>query len=278
MRLRQFCFPAVIVLASASHHSELTAQTLPVRSGLIETQYVITSDTTSLIAIPETTYAAGGLFPLTDAGKATRYWGKNELAALQNLSASIATNHFSLYSEFVSDFLIIGGNWCRISFGGLLSKSDTNKTRDSTSAAVERFFGAGGNALINIAVPVVYARGKTGWGIDLILSPKIAADLPAMSTGVSTFTGSYDLGADVLVFVPSVNQKISIFGQARFSWVHGSGDFYRNLGLDSNFGNATLYLGVTINNAFRISAGSIILGPLRNSIPWQVGVQMIQVG
>ena len=218
------------------------------------------------------------LFPLHDSKSAALYWGKAELAALQNLNASISTDGLSVYSEFVSDFVVMWGTWFRVGFGALLSKSDSSKTGDSTSSAIQRFMGGGGNALLHVATPVWFVRGNTGWALDVLFAPKFVADLPALDASVTKFSGSVDTGVEVLFFIKSVQENFSFFAQGRISWIVGSGDFYRNLGLNAPFTNGTAMIGIDINNAFRVSAGTILFGPLTSRAPWQVGVQVLAGG
>jgi hypothetical protein len=304
MRIRPNYITLVAFFAAMCHHEVSPAQVLPMRFRVVpnsaaqETTQSIPPnkqrmslsgiDTTSInkpiesvlvtIKTKDPTRSAPLLFPLNDSTKTLLYWGKDELSALQNLNVSISTAGFSLYSEFVSDFLVIGGRWVRVGFGGLVSKSDTSKAKGATSSAIQRFMAGGGNALLQVATPILFARGTTGRGADLLLVLKLAADLPAVNADVTRFSGSVDVGVDLLGFISSVQEKFGFFGQVRLSVIAGGGDYYKNLGLSNKpFYAGTATIGVNINNAFRVSTGAILLGPLRHSAPWQIGAQLLAV-
>jgi hypothetical protein len=218
------------------------------------------------------------LFPLDDSSKTSVYWGKAELAALQNLNASISTDGFSLYSELVSDYFVVCGRWLRVGFGGLLSYSDTSKAKDSTSAAIQRLLGGGGNALLHLAAPILFYRGTGGWGADLVLAPKLTADLPALNADMTKFSGSIDLGVEEWFFISSVHEKFSFFLQGRLSVIVGTDEFHKNLGRSTDFGVVMITMGLNINNTIRLTAANIVGGPLAGSAPWRVGVQVLAGG
>jgi hypothetical protein len=219
-------------------------------------------------------------FPIEDTSSARGYFHSSGLATLQNVSLSATTGRFSIYTELVSDYMKIAGTLVRVSLGGQLVSVDSTDAGDSTAPAIQRFFGAGGNALLNFAVPVFvhimddsFARSM----FTVIFSPKVALDLPAMNADAKKATGNIDIGFDMLGFFPSVAEKFRFSFQPRVSWVVGSKDFYRNLGIGHSFGFGKLSVGIDVNDAIRICGAKAFFGPreIRDNAPWQVSVQLI---
>lgn len=227
-----------------------------------------------------------GWFPMKDTNKIKDFWGTSDLAALQNVNVSVSTNRFSLYTEFVSDYMVIWDRFVRVSFGGLVSRSDTSRRTDSTISSIDRFFGAGGNALLTLATPIWYYAGptyfnpangehETRWTFRVLLAPKLALDIPAVSGDVTELSGSADIGIEWLYYLRSFANRINFVAQGRFGWINGYDDFYRRLGRQGAFGTGTILLGLNLNNAIQIAASTIWLGPLRRDTPWHLTFQLM---
>jgi hypothetical protein len=214
---------------------------------------------------------------LRDTGSTAAYWNHDvSMATLQNLFVSYATDRYSIYTELVSDYLNIFGVYSRIGFGCLVAASDSSVTHDSTSAAVQRLVGGGGNFLIQVSTPFM-SFGGDRCSADGVFAPKFALDVPGANADGTEYSTSFDLGADLILTSASVSEKFRFFGQFRIGWIFGSGEFYRRLGLDAPFGAGKLLLGVDINNAVRVYATNVLVAPriLRDETVWQLGVQLL---
>ncbi len=217
------------------------------------------------------------LLPLRDTITTAAYWNHDvSMATLQSLAISYSTDRYSIYTELVSDYMNIFGAYSRIGFGCLVASSDSSGTHDSTSAAVQRLVGGGGNFLLQGSTPL-FSRLGDNWTTDVLLAPKLALDAPGANADVTRFTGSADVAVEAIATCSSVSEKFKFIADFRLGWIVGSGEFYRKLGLNGPFGAGKLLIGVDINNAVRVHATNVLVGPalLRDKTVWQLGVQLL---
>ena len=226
------------------------AQTIPIRTGELVSIQGMDGGTKPL---------PSNFFPLSNLAATKAYWGRSDVASLQNTSLAYSTDRFSIYSELVTDYWNLFGLYWRIGLGGLVANSDTSKTKDSTSASAQRFFAGGGNALLSFVTPLWSNKSlaKGGASLDFLLYPKIEFDIPGMSTEATKFNGSVDIGIEGIWSSPSVNDTFRFTIESRVGYATGSGQFYSNLGVDHPFGYAKALLGVDISNAFRITTAEM---------------------
>ncbi len=276
MKVRAPCF-GLLWLSIVAAILETAAQTLPFRTDGFNRLPADARQDSTRLRKEKLKDRLGVFLPLRDPITTAAYWNHEvSMATLQNLAISYSTDRYSIYTELVSDYLKISRVYSRIAFGCLVASSDSSGTHDSTSAAVQRLVGGGGNFLLQASTPVFSCRGED-WTADALLAPKCALDMPGANADITRFTGSVDVGVEAIVTCSSVSDRFMFTAQFRLGWIVGPGEFYRRLGRDAPFGAGKLLIGVDINNAVRVHATNVLVGPasLRDKTVWQLGIQLL---
>lgn len=226
-------------------------------------------------------------FPSADTQSLKFLYGNNGLSSLQNLNLSISSNRFSVYTELLSDYLKLPGvnRFVKIGFGGLLSSVDSTEKNDSTADALQRFFGAGGNAMLYCTLPVLnFDQGINKNYFRACFLGKIAADLPAVNSKVDKTTWNTDLGIELSGKFSTISDKFNFLLLSRAAFVYGTEDFINNLGLQAGskrtFGYISYYVGFDIKSTFRIGIFGIIAAPdvIKKNRKPQLSVQLLPFG
>jgi hypothetical protein len=183
----------------------------------------------------------------------------------------------------LQDYIFLGERFgiAKIGLSGIVSGS-----KDTAKTAAQNFFTAGGNASIYMRVPMYYFQSPNTLNPLVVLvefMPKVSFEIPGMNVWLKNFTYNFDLGFEPYATVATINKTMKFFGEARISFVTGSQEFYKTIGLapenQNSFWLGKWTVGLLINDEFKIvvSKGFKVKntpGELINNLPLAIGVQL----
>ncbi len=218
-----------------------------------------------------------------DTTLAKQYFGNEQLGIGNAVGFSYADSVASAYTELLQDYIYLGERFgiARIGLTGIVSGS-----KDTSKTAAQNFFTAGGNASIYMRVPLYYFHSQNTMSPLLTLVefiPKASFEVPGMNVWLKNFTYNFDLGIEPYATVATINETMKFYTEARISYVAGSQDFYKTIGLASenqkSFWMGKWSLGILINDQFKvvISKGFKFHNTpneLVNNLPLAIGVQL----
>lgn len=218
-----------------------------------------------------------------DTALARQYFGNDHLTIGNAVGFSYADSVASAYTELLQDYIFLGERLgiAKIGLSGIVSGS-----KDSAKTAAQNFFTAGGNASLYMRVPLYYFRSPNTMSPLLMLvefMPKVSFEIPGMNVWLKNFTYNFDLGIEPYATVATINDVMKFFGEARISYVTGSEEFYKTIGLASENRNSFWLgkwtVGLLINDEFKIvvSKGFKVKntpGELISNLPLAIGIQL----
>jgi hypothetical protein len=172
---------------------------------------------------------------------------------LNNTGFNIGNNTGSIYSELASGNLYA----VRVSLGTMVaSNSNDNRVEAKQEEALQRLQTYGGNAVLNIEYPLLYAhsRGNRSSLISRLVS-KGTADFPEFGTNTEDFAGSLSLGLDIYGDASLDNNSLRFFFNFNINEIYGTRVFKDNLGIDNSsfiFGQLTIGFVVAENLKFSL--------------------------
>jgi hypothetical protein len=195
----------------------------------------------------------------------------------------------SLYTELASDNLYLGGwaNYARLGFGSLVSKSSvTPADTAGVEAATDQFFQSGGNAVLFLQIPGVFALQSLKDSdtyfrrIDIYFSLRTGADVPAMGGAIEdpAFNGTASIIGEGVY--RAVTDDIRLFASSEAGLLWATNTFYENAGAERAGGRTWLplpvlkgFFGIEIGQTVRI--GATVGGSAVFKQPAKVSVQII---
>lgn len=166
---------------------------------------------------------------------------------LTNTGFNIGNNTGSIYSELVSGHMYI----FRVSLGAMVaSSSSSNSIQSKQEEAFQRLTTYGGNTVLSLEYPLLYAHTKNNQAIFLSrLISKGTADFPEFGTTSEAWAGSASFGIDLYADVATSNNKIRFFSNFNLNQYYGTTSFQENLGVDKDkFSFGQLKVGLTFSN------------------------------
>ena len=191
---------------------------------------------------------------------------------LPNLGVLGSSDRGVIYSELATDALF---DVIHVSFGTVLAAINDEVTQDEKN--ITRLLAGGGNAVLDMSLPLSYHRGKNG-STFFTLGGRLAGDSPALGNALDKAAGNASLYLDFYSEFSSLNRVLNFFVYLKASTYTGSDSFYKNLNLPNNqFEVGQLNLGITINQTFRISALIPLFSTYGNIVrqPVLIGAQLI---
>ena len=167
---------------------------------------------------------------------------------LTNTGFNIGKNTGSIYSELVSGFMYV----FRVSLGAMVaSSSSTDSIQSKQEEAFQRLTTYGGNTVLTLEYPLLYAHTKNNQAIFLSrLIAKGTADFPEFGTNSDNdWAGSASFGIDLYGDIATSDNRIRFFSNLSWTKYNGSNKFKENLGLEnSKFSFGQLKVGLTFSN------------------------------
>lgn len=163
-----------------------------------------------------------------------------------------ASGTASIYSE------VISGNMglIRVGFGTMLTSDDSgNDSTSQTDQAYQRLITNGGNTILTLEYPLLYANGFNNQ-LNAIIRPivKGTADLPAFGTSTDKWAGSIMFGLDAYGDAALDNNQLRFFANISSFYVRGTSVYQSNLAVASpDFSFGQLTLGLVFLENFKIS-------------------------
>jgi hypothetical protein len=192
-----------------------------------------------------------------------KFWGQTDAGGftavkMLNLQGLGDKQAQSVYVELVSD---LWNGW-RVGLGGVFADKDTvaGTGAKSDKGKAQQFLNGGGPALLTIARPIVVVN-FAGTRTIALLRGQAAFTAPGAEKETSDSTKYADLGVDVQSRIDGDLKKIGGIATAHIGRVIGGGAFYRALETSGSFTTAHVSLGITIENAVRVSWTKFVLGP-----------------
>lgn len=223
------------------------------------------------------TYVRGGFLPVGFGSTidAVCFWGRDSKTFMPGFNLTGKGGAAAAAVNFYQDYA-----WgVQVGFGTAVSADENG---DSVESNVQRFLSGGGNGIVNFAFPLLsvstqercdYGQPKptgslsppqTAASLEVITSPKIGFDIPALGTQTQTTTLNIDLGGEIKGSILTANRVIRIYGTARAGYVAGTRAFRDGIGLDTTittFGYVQGTLGFEILGVFRFGWSNPIIGP-----------------
>jgi hypothetical protein len=130
------------------------------------------------------------------------------------------------------------------------SSSSTDSLKPKQEEAFQRLTTYGGNTVLKLEYPLLYAHSKNNQAILLSrLIAKGTADFPAFGTTSESWAGSASLGIDLYADIATSNNKIRFFTNFNWNGYYGTNTFEKNLNINNNkFYFGQLKFGLTFNN------------------------------
>ena len=166
---------------------------------------------------------------------------------LTNTGFNIGNNTGSIYSELVSGHMYL----FRVSLGAMVaSSSSTDSIQSKQEEAFQRLTTYGGNTVLTLEYPLLYAHTKNNQAIFLSrLIAKGTADFPEFGTTSEDWAGSASFGIDLYGDIATSNNKIRFFSNLSWNQYYGTNTFQENLGLENDkFSFGQLKVGLTFSN------------------------------
>lgn len=166
---------------------------------------------------------------------------------LTNTGFNIGNNTGSIYSELVSGHMYI----FRVSLGAMVaSSSSTNTDQSKQEEAYQRLTTYGGNTVLTLEYPVLYAHTKNNQTTLLArLMAKGTADFPEFGTPSEDWAASASFGFDLYADIATSNNKIRFFSNLNWNQYYGTNTFQKNLGLENDdFYFGQLKVGLRFSN------------------------------
>lgn len=175
---------------------------------------------------------------LPDSARARTFFGATHFTSVDNVAFSITPNGSALFAEFMSDYLYLGKKigYARVGFGGLVETQRKNDApEDNAQTTFTQFLSTGGNGMMYVLIPLSkvssYHDGYELMRASLLFLPRIGVDIPALNGAIVNPAYNVDSGIEAQAMMRSASKVFQFFGQVRTSFVFGSDDFYRNIGL-----------------------------------------------
>lgn len=252
----------------------LTSQVTAIDDDVLLNQKLLKNETDALaVALLEIEY--DGIFPTINKAYRNEFfklmYNKNaETSFLNSFAISADTDGAVAQSEIVTDNI-----WAfRIAFGTIIT-APSNKADETTETALKvgeetsealteerdafkRLINGGGNFYLEAIFPILSTNQANGDQATAYLyaNAKGAMDLKGFGNNLDTSTGNGSVGINGYLGASSANKKFNFFIYGNANYTFGTDDFYTNLGLEEEkpFFNARGVVGVTLLNAFKISA------------------------
>lgn len=185
--------------------------------------------------------------------QANAYFRGDGFAAANQLGLGLVGGNGVLFADPLSDNVaIVPGVFGRMSFRTAVANEDTTgsaeagKSEGESNNALDRFFGVGGNAVLDYALPVAFAISSRGGRdearMDVTVSARTGASIPALSgqTEVANYYG--ELGLDLHGGWQSGNGLFRLDTTLRAASVRGTDEFRDQVGLEGS--NAFRYVSL----------------------------------
>jgi hypothetical protein len=179
----------------------------------------------------------------------------------------------SIYSELASAAYV----GFRFGFSALVAASTASSSTGSTTetnqeTAAQRFFAGGGNAILSLAYPLLYAQAgkEPGTYATLVFYPKAATDLPGLGGPAERAPLNLDTSLELQVRLDRPDADLGLFLSGRGGWVFGNDLFYDGLGIArSPFWFSSGTAGVTLSHKIQIAAQFVIYAErdLKDKLP-----------
>ena len=197
-------------------------------------------------------YHTQAFFEGTDYDDTASKIFKNNLVSFSPLDQAAST-----YNEIIYDYL---GPF-RVSVGTLLSMASSDYDDDyedpdyMTDNAVQRFLGGGGNFVLGLAYPLLYANFQNSNTLlaDVTFYPRLSFDVPKLAAQSDLGAVNCDIGLESSVYAAGLLGNIALFGRGRLAMMNGNKAFFENLGAPNKahyFGQVSV--GIAVTSMFRI--------------------------
>jgi len=221
-----------------------------------------------------------GFFPVRTTEQAQCFWAREEGGYLTGALITAKDDRGAIGVSVLEDYL-----WpVRFAFNSVVSASETG---DTVEKNVDRLLAGGGNAVLNLGLPVfgmstspiscpgpqpagasttvpAVRRRAAQFSSEVLLAPRLGLDLPALGTAKEDPDVNLDLGVDARVSFQGALDVLSAFAQLRFARVFGSDEFYRGLSLDPEdgpFGYGQATMGVVLQRKVVLSYSLPVYAP-----------------
>lgn len=240
-----------------------------------------TEMTMAQIIVPTPNISVGGagmaaltypFFPIRNEGGANLFWGQDgtEFLKVSSLSGNLQSG--ALYSELYSGFF---KDIIRVGLGATVAAAKDDPNGEKTT--LQRQISGGGLMTLNFQYPLIAIPFRSNFGMALIASPRVGADIPAAGNSTKNVTASTDLGGEFHLMFSTDDRKLIFPFQLRGAYVLGTKDFRASINQASNFGYLHFSGGIQYE-VLRINFGGIISGPssIKRQIEPQLSVTLVK--
>jgi len=219
------------------------------------------------------------------SAQADSLFGSSGFETVSSVGFTFSGGEGAIYTEFLSDNMALTTllGYGRIGFGAFVQAADSSVADSTTAAAADRFLAAGGNAQLYYTLPIAtygagFNEGPETISAQLMFTPRLGFDVPALSAGTAEFDGNLDLGFTLGTQLRSHTGVFNLFATFRYGWVAWAGDeFLASLDRDEGFDYTLFEGGVVLRDFIRLSVRKAFAGPtsLTDDQPAMITVQLV---